>query len=200
MNKKNWLFNGDSVTDCHRLETEDQLGTGYVKQLKEDTPEVVIFNRCISGHRVDDLSQRIIQEIAEIKPDLLSILIGINDIWHFHLFDKYTDENIFKNQYVNMLDEIAYRFPKLSIVLIEPFAFPIVNASPDWLPLLKTFQEIVKKIADQKGYLYIPMQTHLNDELKNYQMSDILPDGVHPYILGHSLIKKYTKKDLEIYL
>ncbi len=200
MEKAIWLFEGDSVTDCGRNRQTTDLGHGYVHLLQEELTEIKMINRGISGHRLIDLSQRILIEIRDTKPDLLIILIGINDIWHCDTYDKPSDAATFRRDYQFMLDSIHQVNPKLPIILIEPFAFPIVHVKPNWIPHVKKYQEILEELSIQYDVDYVPMQTYLTRELDHYQMNDILHDGIHPSALGHTLIKDYLLPMLKNYI
>lgn len=191
MHKKIWLFEGDSVTDCNRDRQSNHLGDGYVYLIQQELTDVTCLNRGISGHRVDDLKQRIIEEIKEANPHLLFILIGINDVWHHYMFQTISEAPLFKQSYVSMLEDIKCHYPNLPIMMIEPFAYPIEQIDSSWMPKIINYQEIVKEIALEMNITFVPMQQYLNSELDTYHMRDILPDGVHPSLLGHTLIKKH---------
>src|SRR4051794_13362046 len=82
------LFVGDSITDCGRREDKDELGSGYVRRVRDylgatqplRTPQ--IFNRGISGNKIPDLQSRWDRDVLELNADILSVYIGINDVWH----------------------------------------------------------------------------------------------------------------------
>ena len=108
------LFFGDSITDMARSREMDGqafgYGVGYVNSvastLKYENPEAYeIINRGISGNRVVDLYARIKADVWNYKPDVLSVLIGINDVWH-EIFGKNGVEiDRFEKVYRMMLED-----------------------------------------------------------------------------------------------
>lgn len=184
------LFQGDSITDVNRNETIDNLGLGYVRIIKDKLNKYEIINKGISGNRTIDLIKRWEEDTINIKPDILVILIGINDIWHKYEHNVDTNTLEFRNNYLKLLNDCLERLPNTKIVLIEPFVFPIGAYNKTWESDLLEQQKIVKELALKYSYTFVPMQKILNKALKEYEMIEILNDGVHPTEKGHEIIAK----------
>ena len=184
------LFQGDSITDVNRNETIDNLGLGYVRIIKDKLNKYEIINKGISGNRTIDLIKRWEEDTINIKPDILVILIGINDIWHKYEHNVDTNTLEFRNNYLKLLNDCLERLPNTKIVLIEPFVFPIGAYNKTWESDLLEQQKIVKELALKYNHLFVPMQKILNKALKEYEMIEILNDGVHPTKKGHEIIAK----------
>ena len=121
------LFQGDSITDCRRIrELSDNLGLGYPNlvsaELGFENPEKYLFlNRGISGNRIVDLYARMKKDIINLKPDYLSILIGVNDVWHEVMEKNGVDAKKFEMVYGLLIEELKAALPELKIMILEPF-------------------------------------------------------------------------------
>jgi RimJ/RimL family protein N-acetyltransferase/lysophospholipase L1-like esterase len=195
------LFQGDSITDANRNKSQPyDLGEGYVSKLLSMNHHAVIINKGISGNRTIDLLNRWEIDTLTIQPDFLSILIGINEVWHHYKYGNILTPTEYKHNYIKLLNEVKEKSPQTKILMIEPFVFPIGEYEPIWQTDLYEEQKIVEELAQTYADYYIPMQSILNSYLKNYQMSDILGDGVHPSDLGHQLIAKEITKVLRLFM
>ena len=133
---KTLLFQGDSITDCSRAITEAEdtrhtfLGSGYVSLLAAeiygDQPEKDwrIFNRGISGNRVVDLYARWKVDALVLKPDVLSILIGVNDTWHEYNRQNGVEVPRYEEFLRRLISWTKDTLPEVKIVLLEPFVLP----------------------------------------------------------------------------
>lgn len=102
------LFQGDSVTDCHRnREDENDLGNSYVKYVNSYLKDfnIKVINKAISGNRVDHLLQRFDNDFKAVNPDYLFLLIGVNDTWHN--FPNNKDDVTFYNEFDLLLTKIS---------------------------------------------------------------------------------------------
>jgi lysophospholipase L1-like esterase/RimJ/RimL family protein N-acetyltransferase len=195
------LFQGDSVTDTNRnRHSIYDLGNGYVNELLNHINNCLLINRGISGNRTTELLERWEKDAVAIQPDLLSILIGINEVWHLYKHHHFMTPQIFKNNYIKLINEIKLKSPHTKILLIEPFAFPIGEYSSLWKNDLEEEISIVKELANAYADYFIPMQSVLNEYAKSIPMHKILGDGVHPTELGHQLIAKEVAKVIKEYL
>lgn len=191
------LFQGDSVTDAGRNLAKDfnhDLGLGYPylisARLRCDFPEkrIVVLNRGISGNRSVDLYARWKVDALNLKPDLLSILIGVNDTWH-EFGNRNGVELPRYEQFLRMLIEwTKQELPKTKIVLMEPFVLNFGAVSDSWLPEMKERGKIVKKLAGEYGLMFIPMQSIFDNALKKAPGEFWLKDGVHPTAEGFQLM------------
>lgn len=193
------LFYGDSVTDCGReREKEDLpgLGYGYVHDIAlnltwENPEKYKIINRGVSGNRIVDIYARIKADCWNYEPDVLSVLIGINDVWH-DLWGNGVELDRFENIYRIMLKETKARFPDIKIIILEPFVLlgTATEAEFEKFKEVYKYAAVCKKIADEFGAKFIPLQEKFNRAAEKYGAATCLVDGVHPNIYGAKLIAK----------
>lgn len=193
---KTLLFQGDSITDCGRSRTDDNyIGSGYpafiAAQLLGDQPEKNwnILNRGISGNRVVDLYARWRIDALNLNPDILSILIGVNDTWH-EQNQNGVDVPRYDKFYRMLMDWTRQALPDTKIVLMEPFVLETGAVTSSWLPEIRERQEDVRKIAEDYNTVFVPLQKLFDDAAKLAPMNYWLRDGVHPTPAGHRLIQK----------
>ena len=201
------LFQGDSITDAGRdKQSFTSMGRGYPMLVQAslglDNPnEYQFYNRGISGNRIPDVYARIVKDILFLKPDYMSLLIGVNDIWHgFHKENPNgTGAARFEKVYNLLLDELKEELPSLKIMLMEPFVLEGTATEnredePErWNEFSNGVYElaaIVKKIANERSLTFIPLQKRLDDLAKTMPACEILSDGVHPTAIGHEFIKR----------
>lgn len=206
---KTILFQGDSITDVGRnRERNDMLGWGYPRlveaQLGFDCPGTYNFqNRGIGGNRILDLYARIVKDILNIAPDYLSILIGVNDIWHGLDDANGTGIQRFEKVYDMLLTELQEELPDTKIMIMEPFVLrgPATDNREDQPDRWELFSSgvyqvatIVKGLAEKHGVKFIPLQKKFNEAEKLAPATYWLFDGVHPSAKGHELIKRQWLK------
>lgn len=214
------LFTGDSITDAFRTETvrammemfskmgqggtpqemiartDHVLGTGYpllvASQLTCEHPgRYEILNRGISGHRVVDLDARVKADCINLKPDVLSILIGINDVWHEAMMHNGVDAVKFERVYDAMLTEIRTALPNVKLVLIEPFVLkgPATEAQWDYFrDETELRRRATDRMAEKHGARLLPAQKLFNDAAASSCAADWSADGVHPTPAGHWML------------
>ncbi|MDF2587684.1 MAG: family lipase [Anaerocolumna sp.] len=196
------LFQGDSITDCGRDRNDIySLSVGYpgvvakMYDLLFPGNGVTFVNKGISGNRVKDLIERYDEDFKAVKPDFISILIGINDTWRrYDRFDPTSTEE-FEKTYTDLLEKIKVDLPNCKIMILEPF---VLNSLPDresWRedldPKIKVVRNLAKKYADY----YIPLDgIFAKIEVEQYCCKQLAEDGVHPTPLGHGIIaNEYLK-------
>lgn len=209
---KTILFQGDSITDVGRnRERNDMLGWGYPRlveaQLGFDCPGAYNFqNRGIGGNRILDLYARIVKDILNIAPDYLSILIGVNDIWHGLDDENGTGLARFEKVYDMLLTELQEALPDTKIMIMEPFilrgaATDNREDQPDRWEIFSSgvyqVAAIVKSLAEKHAVKFIPLQEKFNEAEKLAPAAYWLFDGVHPSAKGHELIKRQWLKAFE---
>lgn len=189
------LFYGDSITDAGRdreiAEPNKKLGSGYVayaanRLYDESLTSYDIYNRGISGNRIVDLYSRIKIDCWNLEPDVLSILIGINDIWHEVSRKNGVELDRFENIYRLLLKETRERLPDTKIMLCEPFVLlgSATEAAFDRFSEVKKYAEVVKKLADEFSATFVPLQSAFDKAGEECGNSEILADGVHPTLKG----------------
>lgn len=203
------LFQGDSITDSGRnkedtgFNTARNLGSGYPMLAgaailnKYEALDLKIYNKGISGNKVFQLAERWDKDCLELKPDVLSILIGVNDIWH-KLNGTYNGTaEIYRNDYIALLERTIKALPNVKLIICEPFAVKGVKAVDDkWYPEFYDYQKAAKDIARQFKATFIPFQSVYDEAQKRAPGSYWTGDGVHPSLAGAQLMAKAWMKAL----
>ena len=192
------LFIGDSITDAGRASDAEGIGNGYVRMIRdglraehpENSPQVI--NRGVSGNKITDLRSRWLRDVIELRPDVLSIMIGINDVWH-EINPEWRPGvgiDLFVETYRELLRATKTELPKCELVLCEPTVIwppqePHANAA------LRPYVDAVNEIARE---FQIDHVVHLHEAFNRAKQlrPDIAwcPDGVHPSSSGHALIAR----------
>ncbi|MEG0570736.1 MAG: GDSL-type esterase/lipase family protein [Oscillospiraceae bacterium] len=206
-NKQTVLFQGDSITDSERdRENDDYLGYGYVSKVKAaynalfPDNEVKFINRGTSCDMLCDMINRYESDVLALKPDFISLLIGINDIWRKYSRDVPFSLDNFKEQYELLLSNIKKDLPNTKIMIIEPY---LMNTDPEkviWRAndLDPTIQ-VIRNLAVTYADYYLPLDGILTGyKINKYSDFQISDDGVHPTQLGHGLIATEYLKTLNI--
>lgn len=192
------LFQGDSITDAGRGDDGINLGIGYPLLVKAALgyaePEKHEFiNKGISGNRIVDVYARIKNDIINLKPDVMSILIGVNDVWHdFADSPNGVDAEKFYKIYDMLIEEIKTALPDIKIMIMEPFVLKAEATEWKWTEFetgVKERAEMAKKISEKYNLPYIKLQKGFDELSKNTENSYWLRDGVHPTSMGHEYIK-----------
>ncbi|MBQ4050534.1 MAG: SGNH/GDSL hydrolase family protein [Oscillospiraceae bacterium] len=210
---KRILFQGDSITDCGRnREDITSTGVGYPLLVKakmgfEHPGEYEFINMGISGNRIVDVYARIRRDLINLKPDYMSILIGVNDVWH-ELGGRHdgVDAEKFERIYDMLITEVKQALPDLKIMILEPFVLEGSASVPtetepgrwdDFRTEVPLRAAAAKRIAEKHGLVYIPLQDKLDEACKLAPPSYWLRDGVHPTPMGHQLIMNEWLKAFE---
>ncbi len=194
------LFFGDSITDAERAKSKitfpnSALGFGYVMQvagrLYEKSPvDYEVINRGISGHRIVDLYARAKIDCWNHAPDLISILIGINDIWHEVEVQNGVEPARFERIYRMLIEDTQARLPNTKLLLCEPFVLKgaATEAAFEQFSECAIYAEIVEKLAKEYGLYHLPLQAAFDAAAAKYGNETFLFDGVHPTVQGATLI------------
>ncbi|MBE7045582.1 MAG: lysophospholipase [Ruminococcaceae bacterium] len=196
---KRILFQGDSITDCGRdRENFYGLGCGYPNQLAERIgflypAEFEVVNRGISGNRVTDLLARWKCDCLNLKPDILSIMIGVNDVWHDFISEVPNGVNtpLYEKIYTILLEETLRVLPDVKIVLLEPYVLHGTATDELWDTFSSAVaekREVVYKLAEKFNLPVVPLQKKLDEAYQNAPAGYWSQDGVHPTPAGHALI------------
>ena len=179
------VFIGDSVTDCGR-EVEPPYGDGYVREIVRSgllTGEII--NVGISGNRLIDLEKRWQVDVLDHKPTLLSIAIGINDMWRRYDDNDITPTEYFRERYDRILS-LTQAICNPQFVLCEPFLLPVQDEMNSWREDLDPKIEIVHEMAKKFDAFVVPFDQHFTALSGVVSMAKIAEDGVHPTVFGHS--------------
>ena len=196
MNKKiTVVFQGDSITDCDR-NVIPPYGNGYVSKIAKAYPKLNIINKGISGNRVIDLKERWQSDTLDQHPDILCILIGVNEVWHYLSYGKPYSDQQYYNDLNLIIGEAKAANPDLKLIMMAPFLFQVGVVQENWLAPLDRLRCLFTKTAATKADVFIDLQTEFNLALASASMEELAGDGVHPSDLGHEVIAKAVTKAL----
>lgn len=189
------LFQGDSITDAGRsFDDPRQLGGGYVKyaaeNLRQAYPQVEFdfINLGISGNQTKDLVARLDKEFVEVQPDVVSILIGINDVWHHAGDCSWIPDEDFEQRYRTVLQALKEQ-TNAKIMMMEPFLIPVEDKLYFREDLYKKI-EIIRKLAREYADVYLPTDGLLAAAYIGDEPTTFAADGVHPTQKGAQFIGK----------
>ena len=192
------VFQGDSITDAGRDKRNyHHMGNGYPKyaaaMIREAFPDadIEMINQGISGNRTDQLFDRLYPDAIAFEPDVVSILIGINDIWHRHGANKIetTDEQVATN-YRAILTRLKKQ-TNAKIIMLSPFLLDNEEKEA-WRVELESILPIIRSLADEFADAYIPLDELFAQALKTQPEPKFYSaDGVHPNANGAEFIGKH---------
>ncbi len=192
-----WVFIGDSITDCGRRDCPEGIGDGYVRDVRDwlraldpaRAPEVI--NAGISGNRIPDLQSRWDADVLAHQPQLVSIKIGINDVWHnIPPSARGTDIGPFREGYADILTRLRAALPTVTLVLCEPSViWP--PSPPDGNERLQPYIAAVRELATEfSAAAVVPLHAAFEKARAARPEISWAPDGVHPSSSGHMLIAR----------
>lgn len=204
------LFQGDSITDAGR-ERKNELannagsfGQGYAflaaSALLNELPEknLTTYNRGISGNKIYQLAERWQKDCIDLRPDILSILIGVNDYWHTRSGDYKGTVAVFENDYRKLLKSTKKKLPNVKLILCEPFyALNTSAVDETWIKPMKEYQAAAKQIANEFNTLWVPFQQVFDEAIKYAPATYWTGDGVHPTMPGAQLMAQAWLKVVE---
>ena len=184
------LFFGDSITDAGRRTDPEQLGEGYVRLIAEhfadERPDLRVVNRGIGGNRTGDLIARLDEDCIDERPDVVSIMIGINDVWRRYDDDDATSAEQFETNLRTILTGIR-EHTDAAVVILEPFLLPVTDKlrfREDLDPKI----EIERRLADEFGATFVPLDAALAAAAQPNGPESIAGDGIHPTPEGHGVV------------
>ncbi len=190
------LFQGDSITDAGRDRSDcHNLGNGYpkyaAKYLKEMFPETEFefIDLGIGGHQTKDLVARIDSDFVDIDADIVSILIGINDVWHHASDRSWIEDSVFEERYRAVLDALKEKTHS-KIFMMEPFLIPVPDKAFFRVDLAPKI-EIVRALAREYADVYLPTDGLLAAAYIGKEPTVFAEDGVHPTEYGADVIGKW---------
>jgi len=194
------LFQGDSITDVGRSRENDRLsGSGYATlvaaRLGYDFPgEYECVNRGIGGNRVVDLYARWRIDALNLAPDIITILIGVNDVWH-DVNERWNgvEAERFEEMYDMLLSYTQAKLPETRVIVLEPFVLHGTATDPHWEYFSKEVPlraQAAKQVAEKHGCAFVPLQQDFDAACEKAPASHWAADGVHPTAAGHELIAR----------
>ncbi|MCR4578141.1 MAG: SGNH/GDSL hydrolase family protein [Clostridiales bacterium] len=205
------LFQGDSITDGNRYKDESsrwdlnhQIGHAYpyviTALLGSASPEkgFRFVNRGVSGDTVTRMEKRWKEDTLAIKPDILSILIGVNDVCGQDWDECRDYPEKFETTYRRLLDAVRAENPAVRFVLIEPFLLKEGALDDVWQERYRRMaliRETVRRIAAEYKAVFVPMQELFDSLTERREAGYWVWDGVHPTEAGHGVIARRWLKE-----
>lgn len=201
-----FLFQGDSITDASRNRDDDaNYGYGYpnlfaAEFLKNRPHEFEFINRGISGDKIVEVYARMKEDIINLKPDYMSILIGVNDVWHELNEQNGVAAEKFEKIYGMLIEELLEELPELKIIILEPFVL-VGPGTERYYDVFRVEVEkraaAAKRIAEKFNLKFVSLQDKFDEASADGDTTYWLRDGVHPTAAGHCLIKDALKCAVE---
>lgn len=217
---KTILFQGDSITDCERTRElpsniieklyvkanyiahkRTELGFGYPSMVakKLGNEGYTFINRGVGGDRILDVYARIIRDIIKVKPDVMSLLVGVNDVWHDFDWNNGTGMKRFEKVYNMLFEELTEELPDTKFIILGAFVLhgSASENRPDQPDRYRLFRAgvaqvaaIEKAVAEKYGIRYIDLGKILDEEAAKLPARALSDDGVHPTEKGHEIITR----------
>ena len=206
---KTILFQGDSITDCCRPRERGKEfpGQGYplriVGKMDYEHPgEYKFYNRGIGGNRIVDLYARIKVDIINLKPDIMSILVGVNDVWHeLEEYRNGVDADKYFMIYDMLIREVLGALPDIKIMIMEPYVTHGSFTDTVWNDFkyeVGLRAEKAKLIAEKYSLKHVPLQKPFDEAYEKYPVNGFWTgEGIHPTPAGHELIAREWLKVFE---
>ena len=198
------VFTGDSITDVNRRESPCwPMGQGYAMiaasllLAKFPGRALHVYNRGVSGDTIRQLDSRWQDDVLSLKPDWLSVLVGINDAWRFVSGRK--DEAVPVDEYYRAYRRLLYRTRDLyetKFILWEPFFIHPQDDHPIRL-ILKDYIEAVHQLADEFSARLIRTQDVFDQLLTQKHLEYWTEDSIHPNLAGHGAMARHFLKTAE---
>lgn len=204
------LYQGDSITDAGREKAKElpnnpqSFGSGYaflaasVLMSKLADPGLTLYNRGISGNKVYQLAERWQKDCLDLRPDILSILIGVNDYWHQRNGNYDGTVEIYEADYRALLHRTRENLPEVKVVICQPFY--VLNTSAvdeSWVKPMSEYQDAAKRIATDFGAIWVPFQKVFDEAVKYAPSAFWTRDGVHPSMAGAQLMAEAWLRAVE---
>jgi len=201
------LFQGDSITDAGRkrdaLDPNNQgaLGGGYAFLAAADllntfpVKSLKIYNKGISGNKVYQLAERWQTDCLDLKPSVLSILIGVNDYWHKHNGNYDGTVEVYERDFRALLKRTKEALPEVKLVICEPFAVLGCKAVDNtWFPEFDLYRVAARQLSREFDTIFIPYHDIFTKASKLVPPTYWTGDGVHPSIAGAKLMSEAWMK------
>jgi lysophospholipase L1-like esterase len=205
------LFQGDSITDAFRIKDPNEphdcylLGAGYAGRIAGDLrlehPRLNLrfLNRGIAGNTLKQLHERWLLDAICLEPDVLSLLVGVNDASP----NANQSPEEYETLYRRLLERTLEARPTTRLILLEPFGMVHGSLDQPWRDRLRPRQETVAKLAEEFGAAFVPLQSAFDEAATQTAKHAIAPtlwtlDGIHPSAAGHALIARQWKAAVRI--
>ncbi|GAB4108809.1 MAG: SGNH/GDSL hydrolase family protein [Phycisphaeraceae bacterium] len=194
------VFQGDSITDATRRRGRKgpndagALGHGYVFHVAAELLrrhadcDLQVYNRGISGDKVYQLADRWGPDCLDLSPDVISVLIGVNDYWHVLNHGYGGTIRDYERDYDALLERTREKLPNVRLVIGEPFLLLAGDFSDTHLEAFRAYREAARRVAERHDAIWVPFQQAFDEAQQRAPASYWAPDGVHPSVAGHKLM------------
>ncbi len=194
------LFQGDSITDAGRARDDGRanaqpaLGGGYAwlaaAGLLTARPDddLAVFNRGVSGNKVFQLAARWEPDALALRPDVLSVLIGVNDIWHGRNGSYDGTVEVYRRDYDALLARTRDALPEVRLVVCEPFVLRCGAVDDSWFPAFDGYRAAAREVATAHGATFVAFQAMFDEAVALAPPEHWAGDGVHPTAAGAALM------------
>ena len=195
------VFTGDSITHAFRIEEELNplylYGMGFARDVigelvMEDPTAYEFVNTGICGNRSIDLYERIDRDLIDHNPDVISLLVGVNDV-HAGIEEcRGVDLMTYEKTLRKIIEKIQAKLPKVKIIILEPYITKGFLTEKEYGRYVEVYEyaKVVRRLAAEYKLNFVPLQEIINENCKKYGAKMIINDGIHPNILGAKLIAR----------
>jgi lysophospholipase L1-like esterase len=194
------LFQGDSITDANRkrddsaVNSQPAFGTGYAwliaSQLLIDRPDddLKFYNRGIAGNKVFEMADRWQADCLDLKPNVVSILIGVNDFWHKHKYNYSGTVEKYQTGLIKVVKQTKDVLPQVRFIICEPFELNIATNDPKLSAEFDGYRAAARRVAEETNATFVPFDAKFRLASKVAPPLHWAPDGVHPAPDGSALM------------
>jgi lysophospholipase L1-like esterase len=205
-----FLLIGDSITDAGRDPSGEAtpwgqpgFGHGYVGLIEawlgatRPQDRIRLINRGTSGNTVRDLKARWQTDVLDLKPDWVSIMIGVNDVWRQYDTPLRTELHVPLDEYTRTLEELVTRTRPLvtGLVLATPFVIEGNQADP-MRSTMDAYGSVVRDLAQKHDAHFVDIQAALDEVLVHTHPMTLAWDRIHPNTTGHMIMARAFLKTL----
>lgn len=194
------LFIGDSVTNAFRMPDEVssayQLGAGYALmvaahfQLARPGDGLEFINRGVSGNGVGNLEERWDEDCIQLKPDVVSVLIGVNETIGRFKWNRHMNASQYETHFNALLERTQRELPGVRLIVCEPFLLETGYVTAEWVADVAVRGATARRIADARGAVFVPLQQPFEEALTLAPAEYWAFDGIHPTAAGFALIAR----------
>lgn len=183
MEQERLIFLGDSIVAAGRLSEEcgDGMGFGFVAELSRMLPEsrFLLMNQGHDGFTAADVGRSLQRDCLAEKPDLVTLLVGVNNIPTYYYENPFSLPDRFRFEYEEILMRIRQADPGVRLMVMEPFAFREPSEYLTWRPLLEQESFVIRRLAALYKAEFVPLQDVLDRAAERYGIREMTVDGIH---------------------
>lgn len=197
------LFQGDSITDAGRerdgagrANDQAELGRGYAwlaaasLLVSRPNDDLRIYNRGVAGDRVRQLIERFDRDALDLQPNVISLLIGVNDIWHARNSASTATAKDYERELNGLLERTRDALPDVRLVICEPFLLPCGHVDETWFPEFDRYRAAARRIAEQSSAVFVPFHEMFERATTLAPPEHWAKDGIHPNAPGAALMSQ----------